>query len=152
MFLVISYLWYVYFFFFFSSRRRHTRFDCDWSSDVCSSDLVPLPLDVLQVLARRALGRVVLAHVAEAARVLGQPLAGGRLPSPLDAEVLGLEELGAGEQGDAGRSEDFHRRAGGRGEGVAPPSFGGGPAAGGPVSRRRGAVASGNGAGAGAAL
>src|SRR2546430_17735344 len=28
--------------FFFSSRRRHTRFDCDWSSDVCSSDL-PLP-------------------------------------------------------------------------------------------------------------
>src|SRR5205085_9443857 len=28
-----------YLFFFFSSRRRHTRFDCDWSSDVCSSDL-----------------------------------------------------------------------------------------------------------------
>src|SRR5256886_4734083 len=28
-------------FFFFSSRRRHTRFDCDWSSDVCSSDLIP---------------------------------------------------------------------------------------------------------------
>src|SRR2546427_5591296 len=27
-------------FFFFSSRRRHTRFDCDWSSDVCSSDLL----------------------------------------------------------------------------------------------------------------
>src|SRR3990167_9630490 len=26
-------------FLFFSSRRRHTRFDCDWSSDVCSSDL-----------------------------------------------------------------------------------------------------------------
>src|SRR2546430_9865175 len=38
----------VFFFFFFSSRRRHTRFDCDWSSDVCSSDLdercaAPLP-------------------------------------------------------------------------------------------------------------
>src|SRR2546430_3819688 len=29
-----------YFVFFFSSRRRHTRFDCDWSSDVCSSDLI----------------------------------------------------------------------------------------------------------------
>src|SRR5690606_40969066 len=26
--------------FFFSSRRRHTRFSRDWSSDVCSSDLV----------------------------------------------------------------------------------------------------------------
>src|SRR5689334_24784916 len=25
--------------FFFSSRRRHTRWNCDWSSDVCSSDL-----------------------------------------------------------------------------------------------------------------
>src|SRR2546430_9693670 len=33
--------------FFVSSRRRHTRFDCDWSSDVCSSDLV------LESLARR---------------------------------------------------------------------------------------------------
>src|SRR2546430_4293060 len=31
-------------YFFFSSRRRHTRFDCDWSSDVCSSDLAaPVP-------------------------------------------------------------------------------------------------------------
>src|SRR5207302_2444938 len=28
--------------FFFSSRRRHTRFSRDWSSDVCSSDLVPV--------------------------------------------------------------------------------------------------------------
>src|SRR5436190_11489463 len=28
-----------YIFFFFSSRRRHTRSLCDWSSDVCSSDL-----------------------------------------------------------------------------------------------------------------
>src|ERR671916_362559 len=29
-------------FFFFSSRRRHTRSLCDWSSDVCSSDLLPI--------------------------------------------------------------------------------------------------------------
>src|SRR5580698_212427 len=35
-------------FFFFSSRRRHTRLTCDWSSDVCSSDL--------------ALGTVVAVH------------------------------------------------------------------------------------------
>src|SRR6266581_7714842 len=27
--------------FFFSSRRRHTRWTGDWSSDVCSSDLLP---------------------------------------------------------------------------------------------------------------
>src|SRR5256886_3618445 len=31
--------------FFFSSRRRHTRFDCDWSSDVCSSDLTAFNAD-----------------------------------------------------------------------------------------------------------
>src|SRR5215211_8830047 len=30
---------YIFYFFFFSSRRRHTRSLCDWSSDVCSSDL-----------------------------------------------------------------------------------------------------------------
>src|SRR6266480_4303410 len=33
-------------FFFFSSRRRHTRLTCDWSSDVCSSDLVGEARDV----------------------------------------------------------------------------------------------------------
>src|SRR5690606_34587066 len=36
-------MWFVScFLFFFSSRRRHTRFSRDWSSDVCSSDLVGL--------------------------------------------------------------------------------------------------------------
>src|SRR2546426_5601972 len=39
--------------FFFSSRRRHTRLQGDWSSDVCSSDLV----------------RLVRAYVAEAFEV-----------------------------------------------------------------------------------
>src|SRR2546430_7054308 len=41
--------------FFFSSRRRHTRFDCDWSSDVCSSDLAtadPVAVAVLESQAR----------------------------------------------------------------------------------------------------
>src|SRR5215211_8873819 len=33
---------FLFFFFFFSSRRRHTISLCDWSSDVCSSDLVGL--------------------------------------------------------------------------------------------------------------
>src|SRR5260370_8858676 len=34
-------------FFFFSRRRRHTRFKCDWSSDVCSSDLSLVPCKLL---------------------------------------------------------------------------------------------------------
>src|SRR5690606_39953862 len=33
-------LYYMLLCFFFSSRRRHTRFSRDWSSDVCSSDLL----------------------------------------------------------------------------------------------------------------
>src|SRR6266567_5469193 len=41
-------------FFFFSSRRRHTRFDCDWSSDVCSSDLRVLGCLTLAVAVRGA--------------------------------------------------------------------------------------------------
>src|SRR5256884_8784326 len=36
----MSFWFYILFFFFFSSRRRHTRCSRDWSSDVCSSDLL----------------------------------------------------------------------------------------------------------------
>src|SRR6201747_2599147 len=34
--------------YFFSSRRRHTRLTCDWSSDVCSSDLSVLLVDTVR--------------------------------------------------------------------------------------------------------
>src|SRR6266480_481646 len=40
-------------FFFFSSRRRHTRLTCDWSSDVCSSDLPELSVSAVAVSCRR---------------------------------------------------------------------------------------------------
>src|SRR2546430_3036912 len=43
--------------FFFSSRRRHTRFDCDWSSDVCSSDLVITYLERVVTAGHNALYR-----------------------------------------------------------------------------------------------
>src|SRR5689334_23560571 len=39
LFVFLMFTWFFFFFFFFSSRRRHTRWNCDWSSDVCSSDL-----------------------------------------------------------------------------------------------------------------
>src|SRR5436309_8017694 len=48
-------LLYYYLFFFFSSRRRHTRFSRDWSSDVCSSDLLHLDLRILHHLQPLAL-------------------------------------------------------------------------------------------------
>src|SRR3712207_7007651 len=44
---------YSVFFFFFSSRRRHTRYWRDWSSDVCSSDLLGEEADVAAALAER---------------------------------------------------------------------------------------------------
>src|SRR5207253_6919626 len=40
LFLFVLHIVLIFFFFFFSSRRRHTRWPRDWSSDVCSSDLV----------------------------------------------------------------------------------------------------------------
>src|SRR6476661_2859816 len=66
-------------FFFFSSRRRHTRFKCDWSSDVCSSDLGDVRLTRQQnfVLTNVAADRLdeVTAQLAE----LGLPLDAGAL-------------------------------------------------------------------------
>src|SRR5688572_31461777 len=50
-----------FFFFFFSSRRRHTRFDCDWSSDVCSSDLLPRGVSLPLSARRRARSLAVCA-------------------------------------------------------------------------------------------
>src|SRR5215204_7210066 len=41
------------FFFFFSSRRRHTRSLCDWSSDVCSSDLIAAEIGVSKTVLYR---------------------------------------------------------------------------------------------------
>src|SRR2546427_12981652 len=64
-------------FFFFSSRRRHTRFDCDWSSDVCSSDTV------LEV----NIGVVHLADEVPAEDTLHE--------SGRDAEPVGEEGLGS---------------------------------------------------------
>src|SRR5256884_6444608 len=59
--------------FFFSSRRRHTRCSRDWSSDVCSSDLVTEKLvhvDIQEVRADRAITvRVAVHPVGEAVGV-----------------------------------------------------------------------------------
>src|SRR6267143_2378328 len=52
-FLILSERYYE-FCFFFSSRRRHTRWNCDWSSDVCSSDLLLTRPTVAEILEYRA--------------------------------------------------------------------------------------------------
>src|SRR2546421_1338990 len=57
--------------FFFSSRRRHTRSDRDWSSDVCSSDLVDEFYDWLVVRPVRAGSEKVLWRAVDAGLIDG---------------------------------------------------------------------------------
>src|SRR3712207_8833214 len=95
--------------FFFSSRRRHTRYWRDWSSDVCSSDLVPASADLGQHAPQGRQGRRAGAvPLDEGTRVreeradldgrqVGEhgPSAGRELGGQPDADV-----------GDQGRSEE----------------------------------------------
>src|SRR5215211_8085959 len=72
-------------FFFFSSRRRHTRSLCDWSSDVCSSDLSD---DAVEAVVRQGRG-----SARDTLSALDQVVAaGGVAPEsqPLDALVEAL--------------------------------------------------------------
>src|SRR6266568_5557116 len=82
--------------FFFSSRRRHTRWNCDWSSDVCSSDLAkPGPKGPRKagrvhdrVLALRADGHSVT-EIAAALHAEGTPVSAQTVWTILDAEGIG---------------------------------------------------------------
>src|SRR5256886_1557210 len=76
--------------FFFSSRRRHTRFDCDWSSDVCSSDLPQrdMPIGILGSLALCTLLYVVVSAV-----LVGMvPYSELNIPAPM---AYAMERIGA---------------------------------------------------------
>ena len=53
---------------------------------------VPLLLDVLEVVTRRAVGRVLLAHIAETAGKLREPLAIGAFSEPPDLQMIGLDK------------------------------------------------------------
>src|SRR3989475_10418630 len=79
--------------FFFSSRRRHTRFDCDWSSDVCSSDLMVrrIYVDDLPALVRP--GRIPVATVdAAVRRVLAAKAALGLFDDPYHGATVEREQ------------------------------------------------------------
>src|SRR5688572_32247312 len=112
----IKYIWKMKFdglvIFFFSSRRRHTRFDCDWSSDVCSSDLRPVRLDRLPYGAglRRELkhgfvfsdcrvddARLVVANAADAAARGARVLVGVECVRAHREQALWRAQLSNGE-------------------------------------------------------
>src|SRR5260370_5567002 len=67
--------------FFFSSRRRHTRFKCDWSSDVCSSDLTVS-------MARVGMDALITAGALEARGIETVPHLTTR-----DCNIIGLQAM-----------------------------------------------------------
>src|SRR5256886_17153236 len=106
--------------FFFSSRRRHTRFDCDWSSDVCSSDLRRRR----RRRRRRLLGleggaqrvAVALEHEQQAGRVHAGLL--GLEDAHDAAQVVGVAAGGGAGGGGGGGGARGGGRGGGWGRGV----------------------------------
>src|SRR6266566_8513269 len=95
----------ILYFFFFSSRRRHTRLQGDWSSDVCSSDLIELMLNAVKlafVAFSQARGKldgqifvlfVIVVAAAEAAVGLGIIIMTARNRRSLNVERVDLLKL-----------------------------------------------------------
>src|SRR5215469_18295850 len=84
-------LLYLCFFFFFSSRRRHTRSLRDWSSDVCSSDLL-----IVQAFWRSTVGiRVPSVDMSDEYWLTAQAIGALLTPMALMALVLGLWGIAA---------------------------------------------------------
>src|SRR5438105_7209649 len=65
LFLVLVFFLFFFFFFFFSSRRRHTRSTRDWSSDVCSSDLLSMPSSAIRFSRRSSTSSMLTLSVIE---------------------------------------------------------------------------------------
>src|SRR2546422_6529718 len=75
-------------FFFFSSRRRHTRCSRDWSSDVCSSDLLTWQFDVALARSFRVREEHSIEFRAEAFNVLNSFRAGVPPGAPNTVSVV----------------------------------------------------------------
>src|SRR3990167_8072534 len=92
---------------FFSSRRRHTRFDCDWSSDVCSSDLIALEME--RAIARQHCA-VMRPDSEDDAVTIGAVTSGTFSPTLGKSIALALTETGIVSTGDEVRVEVRERR------------------------------------------
>src|SRR5207247_5342064 len=107
--------------FFFSSRRRHTRSTRDWSSDVCSSDLMPVNL-VMVAEGEEEIGSPHIPQLVRRPEVLAalKKCDGVFMPSAtqdLDGivtvnlgskGVIELELVSSGEKWGRGPAKDIH--------------------------------------------
>src|SRR3712207_7068270 len=84
-------------FFFFSSRRRHTRYWRDWSSDVCSSDLVKLIVIVTERIPRRDVAQMVELANMRGARIIGPNCLGIIVPDVIKMGGIGGPPPDAGQ-------------------------------------------------------
>src|SRR6266481_6176813 len=76
--------------FFFSSRRRHTRWNCDWSSDVCSSDLTQASAQHIQHMQKALQQMNLLLHnvVSDITGVTGMKIIKAILGGERSPQVL----------------------------------------------------------------
>src|SRR3712207_6232898 len=79
------------FFFFFSSRRRHTRYWRDWSSDVCSSDLIQKGFDGIFTASYEQTDAVIAGKEI----VKGSQSGAATVPESLLTRVRALPEVAA---------------------------------------------------------
>src|SRR5690606_39573364 len=104
----------VFVFFFFSSRRRHTRFSRDWSSDVCSSDLIGIIAGIaaLVYLIVRLLGMDAIGLFSRKSREAGLPFS--EHPETIHgidfAAALRSEERRVGKECRARRAQEDARQ------------------------------------------
>src|SRR2546430_14339055 len=110
------------FFFFFTSRRRHTSFDCDGSSDVCSPDLAAFrskvsarrpagPRDLLSIRGGTAIpGEAVEPVEAIRRRFISTAMSLGALsPEAHATPAHGLNRMGArSNSGEGGEDPDTY--------------------------------------------
>src|SRR5881397_976692 len=91
---------FIFFFFFFKQKTAYEMAQCDWSSDVCSSDLPPQPgtpeeglATLSELLAQDSLAKIIIiSGQAEKNNALQAIGAGAYdfLPKPVEVEVLKL--------------------------------------------------------------
>src|SRR3712207_2961039 len=77
---------------FFSSRRRHTRYWRDWSSDVCSSDLLPDPVRTTPIHAWHVAHGAVFEDVGQWKRPWYFPREGEDMDAAVERECRAARE------------------------------------------------------------